>query len=65
MEEIDQKEMINQTDTAADALTKFTGITVIATWATAWQPILSSAVSIIGLISGVMAIIYYRKKIKE
>lgn len=57
--------MIHQTDTAADALTKFTGVAVIATWATAWQPILSSAVSIVGLISGVMAIIYYRKKIKE
>ena len=57
--------MINQSDTAADTLTKFTGIAAIASIATAWQPILSSAVSIIGLISGVMAIIYYRKKLKE
>jgi hypothetical protein len=57
--------MNHQTDTAADALTKFTGVAAIATWATAWQPILSSAVSIVGLISGVMAIIYYRKKLKE
>jgi hypothetical protein len=57
--------MINQSDTAADTLTKFTGVAAIASIATAWQPILSSAVSIIGLISGVMAIIYYRKKLKE
>jgi hypothetical protein len=57
--------MINQSDTAADALTKFTGVAAIASLATAWQPILSSAVSIIGLVSGVMAIIYYKKKIKE
>jgi hypothetical protein len=57
--------MINQSDTAADALTKFTGVAAIASLATAWQPILSSAVSIIGLVSGVMAIIYYNKKLKE
>jgi hypothetical protein len=65
VEKLEQKEMINQSDTAADTLTKFTGVAAIASIATAWQPILSSAVSIIGLISGVMAIIYYRKKIKE
>jgi hypothetical protein len=65
VEKLEQKEMINQSDTAADTLTKFTGIAAIASIATAWQPILSSAVSIIGLISGVMAIIYYRKKLKE
>jgi hypothetical protein len=57
--------MIHQTDTAADTLTKFTGVAAIASIATAWQPILSSAVSIIGLVSGVMAIIYYKKKLKE
>jgi hypothetical protein len=57
--------MFHQTDTAADALTKFTGVAAIASLATAWQPILSSAVSIIGLVSGVMAIIYYNKKLKE
>jgi hypothetical protein len=65
VEKLEQKEMINQSDTAADTLTKFTGVAAIASIATAWQPILSSAVSIIGLISGVMAIIYYRKKLKE
>ena len=65
MEKLEQKEMINQSDTAADTLTKFTGVAAIASIATAWQPILSSAVSIIGLVSGVMAIIYYRKKLKE
>jgi hypothetical protein len=65
VEKLEQKEMINQSDTAADTLTKFTGVAAIASIATAWQPILSSAVSIIGLVSGVMAIIYYRKKLKE
>lgn len=57
--------MIQQTDSAANALTTVTGVAAVASIATAWQPILSSAVSVIGLVSGIMAIIYYRKKIKE
>lgn len=57
--------MIQQTDSVANALTTVTGVAAVASIATAWQPILSSAVSVIGLVSGVMAIIYYRKKIKE
>jgi hypothetical protein len=57
--------MIQQTDSVANALTTVTGVAAVASIATAWQPILSSAVSVIGLVSGIMAIIYYRKKIKE
>jgi hypothetical protein len=55
--------MIQQTDSAANALTTITGVAAVASFATAWQPIISMAVGIIGLISGILACIYYVKGI--
>jgi len=55
--------MIQQTDSAANTLTTFTGIAAFASFATAWQPIISAVVGIIGCISGLLACIYYIKGI--
>lgn len=55
--------MIYQTDSAANTLATISGVSAIATFATAWQPIISLAVGLIGIISGVLASIYYMKGI--
>lgn len=57
--------MIQQTDSTADGLTIVTGASALISIATAWQPVVAVVVGLIGCISGVMAIIYYYKKIKE
>lgn len=57
--------MIQQTDSTADGLTMVTGASALISIATAWQPVVAVVVGLIGCISGVMAIIYYYKKIKE
>lgn len=57
--------MLQQTDSTADGLTVLSGASAIISIATAWQPVVAFIVGIIGCISGVMAIIYYYKKIKE
>jgi hypothetical protein len=57
--------MIQQTDSAANALTTITGVAAVASFATAWQPIISMAVGIIGLGSGILACIYYIKGITK
>lgn len=57
--------MINQTDSTADGLTIMTGASALISIATAWQPVVAVVVGLIGCISGIMAIIYYYKKIKE
>ena len=55
--------MIQQTDSAANTLATFTGVAAVASFATAWQPIISMAVGLIGIMSGVLASIYYIKGI--
>jgi ABC-type uncharacterized transport system permease subunit len=57
--------MIQQTDSTADGLTIVTGASALISIATAWQPVVAVVVGLIGCISGIMAIIYYYKKIKE
>ena len=57
--------MIQQTDSAANTLTTITGAAAVASFATAWQPIISMAVGIIGLVSGILACIYYIKGITK
>jgi ABC-type uncharacterized transport system permease subunit len=57
--------MIQQTDSTADGLTMVTGASALISIATAWQPVVAVVVGLIGCVSGVMAIIYYYKKIKE
>ena len=55
--------MIQQTDSAANTLTTITGAAAVASFATAWQPIISLVVGIIGIVSGVLASVYYVKGI--
>lgn len=55
--------MIHQTDSAANTLTTITGLAAVASFATAWQPIISMVVGVIGIISGILASIYYVKGI--
>lgn len=55
--------MIQQTDTAANTLTTITGVAAVASFATAWQPIISMVVGLIGCVSGILASIYYVKGI--
>jgi hypothetical protein len=55
--------MIQQTDSVANTLATVSGAAAVASFATAWQPIISLAVGIIGIISGVLASIYYVKGI--
>jgi len=57
--------MIQQTDSTADGLTIFTGASAVVSIATTWQPVVAFVVGVIGCVSGIMAIIYYYKKIKE
>jgi len=57
--------MIQQTDSTADGLTIMTGASALISIATAWQPVVAVVVGLIGCVSGIMAIIYYYKKIKE
>lgn len=55
--------MIHQTDSAANTLTTITGLAAVASFATAWQPIISMVVGVIGIVSGILASIYYVKGI--
>jgi len=57
--------MIQQTDSTADGLTIVTGASALISIATAWQPVVAVVVGLIGCVSGIMAIIYYYKKINE
>lgn len=55
--------MIQQTDSVANTLTTVTGVAAVASFATAWQPIISAAVGLIGIVSGLLACVYYVKGI--
>lgn len=55
--------MIQQTDSAANTLATLTGVAAVTSFATAWQPIISMVVGMIGIVSGVLACIYYVKGI--
>lgn len=55
--------MMQQTDTAANTLATFTGVAAVTSFATAWQPIISMVVGFIGIVSGILACIYYVKGI--
>lgn len=57
--------MIQQTDTAANTLATVSGVAAVASFATAWQPIISMLVGIIGIVSGVLASVYYIKGIAK
>ena len=54
---------MHQTDTAANTLATISGVSAVATFATSWQPIVSMIVGLIGIVSGILASIYYIKGI--
>jgi hypothetical protein len=55
--------MIQQTDSVANTLATVSGAAAVASFATSWQPIISLAVGLIGIVSGVLASVYYIKGI--
>lgn len=52
-------------DTTAAIATAISGSSAIITFTQTYQPLLTFTVGIIGLISGLLAIVYYAKKIKR
>lgn len=57
--------MKNINDTTAAIATGITGGSAIITFTQTYQPIITFAVGILGIISGILAIVYYAKKIKR
>jgi hypothetical protein len=52
-------------DTTAAIATAISGSSAIITFTQTYQPVLTFVVGIVGLISGLLAVVYYSKKIKQ
>ena len=52
-----------QNDTTAAIATAISGSSAVIHFTQTWQPVLSFAVGVVGVISGLFAIRYYSKKI--
>jgi len=52
-------------DTTAAIATAISGSSAIITFAQIYQPLITFAVGLLGIISGVLAIIYWIKKIRK
>ena len=52
-------------DTSAAIATAISGSSAIITFTQTYQPILTFVVGIVGLISGLLAVVYYSKKINR
>jgi hypothetical protein len=57
--------MKNLNDTTAAIATAITGSSAVITFAQIYQPLVTFGVGILGIISGVLAVIYWAKKIKR
>jgi hypothetical protein len=57
--------MKNLNDTTAAIATAITGSSAIITFAQIYQPLVTFGVGILGIISGVLAVIYWAKKINR
>ena len=57
--------MKNLNDTTASIATGISGSSAIVTFAQVYQPVITFGVGILGIISGVLAIIYWAKKIDK
>jgi hypothetical protein len=57
--------MKNLNDTTAAIATAITGSSAVITFAQIYQPLVTFAVGILGIISGVLAVIYWAKKINR
>ena len=52
-------------DTTAAIATAISGSSAIITFTQTYQPILTFVVGIVGLVSGLLAVVYYSKKINR
>jgi hypothetical protein len=52
-------------DTTAAIATAISTSSAVITFTQTWQPVLTFSVGIIGVVSGILAVIYYHKKIKR
>ena len=52
-------------DTAAEIATAITGGSAIITFAEVYQPVVTFCVGILGIISGILAVVYWAKKINR
>jgi hypothetical protein len=55
----------NLNDTTAAIATAITGSSAVITFAQIYQPLVTFGVGILGIISGVLAVIYWTKKINR
>jgi multisubunit Na+/H+ antiporter MnhB subunit len=65
VEKFNQKEMKHfDNDTTAAIATAISTSSAVITFTQTYQPIVTFCVGILGIISGILAIVYYNKKIK-
>jgi hypothetical protein len=57
--------MKNLNDTTAAIATAITGSSAVITFAQIYQPLVTFGVGVLGIISGVLAVIYWAKKINR
>jgi hypothetical protein len=57
--------MKNLNDTTAAIATAITGSSAVITFAQIYQPLVTFGVGILGIISGILAVIYWTKKINR
>jgi hypothetical protein len=57
--------MKNLNDTTAAIATAITGSSAVITFAKIYQPLVTFGVGVLGIISGVLAVIYWAKKINR
>jgi hypothetical protein len=57
--------MKNLNDTTAAIATAITGSSAVITFAQIYQPLVTFGVGVLGIISGILAVIYWSKKINR
>ena len=57
--------MKNLNDTTAAIATAITGSSAVITFAQIYQPLVTFGVGVLGIISGILAVIYWTKKINR
>jgi hypothetical protein len=54
-----------ENDTTAGIATAISGSTTVISFATTWEPVFHLVLTFVGIVSGLFAIFYYNKKIKQ
>lgn len=52
-------------DTSAAIATAISGSSAVITFTQTWQPVVTFGVGILGIISGILAVVYWSKKINR